>query len=151
MNSLKQRINDDLKTALLGGDRFAAETLRVLKAALLNDEVAKNKRDEGLSDQEVEEVLAKELKKRLESAALYEQNNRDDAADSEHREADIIRRYLPKQLTEAELKTIVDAKIAELDATDTKMMGQVIVAVKHEVGTSAEGALIAKLVKESLG
>lgn len=148
--ALKQRINDDLKTALLGGDNFGTQTLRGLKAAILNEEVAQNKRAEGLSDQEIEAVLARELKKRLESAALYEQNNRDDAADDEHREADIIRRYLPKQLGEAELKTIIDAKVAELGATDNKMMGQVIGAVKQEVGTSADGAMIAELVKKTL-
>jgi uncharacterized protein len=148
--ALKTRINDDLKAALLGGDRFAAETLRGIKAAVLNEEVAKGKREAGLDDTEIEQVLAKEVKKRLESAALYEQNNREDSAENERREADILRNYLPKQLTEAELKTIVDAKVAELGATDAKMMGQVIGAVKQEVGTSADGAMVAKLVKQAL-
>jgi uncharacterized protein len=148
--ALKTRINDDLKAALLGGDRFATDTLRGLKAAILNEEVAKNKRDEGLSDAAIEQVLAKEMKKRLESAALYEQNNREDSAENERREADIIRNYLPKQLSEAELKTVVDAKVAELGAADAKMMGQVIGAVKQEVGNTADGAMVAKLVKEVL-
>lgn len=148
--ALKARINDDLKAALLGGDRFGAEVLRGLKAAVLNEEVAKNKRDEGLSDDEVEQVLAREVKKRLESAALYEQNNREDSAETERREADVLRVYLPKQLSEAELKTIVDAKVSELGATDAKMMGQVIGAVKQDVGNTADGAMIAKLVKEAL-
>jgi uncharacterized protein YqeY len=148
--ALKTRINDDLKAALLGGDRFAAETLRGIKAAILNEEVAKGKRESGLDDSNIEQVLAREVKKRLESAALYEQNNREDSAESERREADIIRVYLPKQLTEPELKTIVDAKVAELGATDVKMMGQVIGAVKQDVGNTADGAMIAKLVKEAL-
>jgi uncharacterized protein YqeY len=148
--ALKTRINDDLKAALLGGDRFATETLRGIKAAVLNEEVAKGKREAGLDDAEIEQVLAKEVKKRLESAALYEQNNREDSAESERREADILRNYLPKQLSEAELKTVVDAKIAELDATDVRMMGQVIGAVKQEVGTSADGAMVARLVKQAL-
>lgn len=148
--ALKTRINDDLKAALLGGDRFAAEVLRGLKAAILNEEVAKSKRDEGLSDEEVEQVLAREVKKRLESAALYEQNNREDSAETERREADVLRNYLPKQLSEAELKTIVDAKVAEHGATDIKMMGQVIGAVKQEVGNTADGSMIARLVKEKL-
>ncbi len=148
--ALKTRINDDLKAALLGGDRFAAEVLRGIKAAILNGEVAKSKRDEGLSDEEIEQVLAREVKKRLESAALYEQNNREDSAETERREADILRNYLPKQLSEAELKTIVDAKVTELGAVDAKMMGQVIGAVKQEVGTAADGAMVAKLVKEKL-
>lgn len=148
--ALKQRIDDDLKAALLGGDRFAAQTLRGLKAAILNEEVAQKKRDEGLSDPEIEQIIAREIKKRLESAALYEQNNREDAADDERREADIFSVYMPKQLSEAELKTIVDAKVAELGATDAKMMGQIIAAVKQDVGNSADGATIAKLVKQAL-
>lgn len=148
--ALKQRMQDDLKAALLGGDHFVAQTLRGLKAAILNEEVAQGKRDEGLDDAAIEQIIAKEVKKRNESAALYDQNMRQDAAADERREAEILSRYLPEQLSEAELKTVVDAKVAELGATDAKMMGQVIGAVKKEVGNRADGALIAKLVKEKL-
>jgi uncharacterized protein len=148
--ALKQRIADDLKAALLGGDRFVADTLRNLKAAILNEEVAQNKREQGLADAEIEKIVAKEVKKRNESAAIYDQNMRQDAADDERREAEILGRYLPKQLSEAELKMVVDAKVAELGATDAKMMGQVIGAVKQEVGNTADGGLIAMLVKEAL-
>jgi len=148
--ALKERIQDDLKAALLGGDRFVGETLRNLKAAILNEEVAQNKRDSGLDDTTIEQIIAKEVKKRHESAALYDQNMRQDAAEQERGEAEILSRYLPKQLSEAELKTVVDAKITELGATDVKMMGQVIGAVKKEVGTTADGTMIAALVKEAL-
>jgi hypothetical protein len=75
---------------------------------------------------------------------------RQDSADDERREAEILGNYLPEQLDEAELKTVVDAKIAELGATDAKMMGQVIGAVKKEVGNTADGAMVARLVKEAL-
>ncbi len=149
--ALKQRVQDDLKAALLSGDRFAAETLRGLKAAILNEEVAKGLRDEGLDDAVIEQIIAKEVKKRFEAAALYAQNMRQDSAADERHEADILSNYLPDQLSEPELKTIVDAKIAELGATDMKMMGQVIAAVKQDVGNTADGALIAKLVKQLLG
>jgi uncharacterized protein len=147
---LKQQIADDMKAALLGGDRFAGETLRNLKAAILNEEVAQLKRDTGLDDAVIEQIIAKEIKKRYESAAIYEQNQREDAADTERREAEVLAKYLPKQLSEAELKTVVDAKVAELGATDSKMMGQVIGAVKQDVGTAGDGAIIARLVKEAL-
>lgn len=147
--ALKQRIQDDLKAALLGGDRFESETLRGLKAAILNVEVAEGKREDGLDDAGIEQVIAKEIKKRNEAAALYDQNMREDSADEERRQADIMSRYMPKQLNEAELKTVVDAKVAELGA-DVKMMGQVIGAVKKEVGNTADGAMIARLVKEAL-
>lgn len=148
--ALKQRIQDDMKAALLGGDRFVGETLRNLKAAILNEEVAQNKREEGLDDETIEQILAKEVKKRNESAALYDQNMRQDAAADERREAEIISKYLPAQLTEAEVKTFVDAAVAELGATSPQMMGQVIGHVKKQLGNTADGAMIAKLVKEAL-
>lgn len=151
MGALKTRIEAEIKTALLGGDRFRGETLKNLKAAILNEEVATGKRDEGLADADVEKVIAREVKKRGDAAALYEQNMRQDSADDERREAAILQEFLPEQLNEAELKTIVDAKVAELDAQgDPKKMGQVIGAVKADVGSSADGAMIAKLVKEAL-
>ena len=148
--ALKQRIENDLKAALLGGDRFVVGTLRGLKAAILNEEVAQNKRDAGLDDATIEQIIAKEVKKRNESAALYDQNMRQDSAADERREAEILSVYLPKQLSEAELKTVVDAKVAELGASDAKMMGQVIGAVKADVGNTADGAMIAILVKQAL-
>jgi len=148
--TLKERIQNDLKAALLGGDRFVVETLRGLKAAILNEEVAAGKRDEGLSDEATEKIIAKEVKKRNESAALYDQNMRQDSAADERREAEILGRYLPEQLNDAELKTIVDAKVIELGASGPQMMGQVIGAVKQEVGNRADGGKIAELVKQAL-
>ena len=148
--ALMQRLQDDTKAALLGGDRFVGETLRNLKAAILNEEVAQGKRDTGLDDAEIEKVIAREVKKRNESATLYDQNGRDEQAAQERREAEILGVYLPQQLGEAEIKAIVDAKIAELGATDAKMMDQVIGAVKAQAGNAADGALVAKLVKEAL-
>ena len=148
--ALMQRLQDDTKAALLGGDRFVGDTLRNLKAAILNEEVAQGKRDEGLADAEIEKVIAQEVKKRHESATLYEQNGREESAAEERREAEVLSRYLPQQLSEAEVKAIVDAKVAELGATDARMMGQVIGAVKAQAGNTADGALIAKLVKEAL-
>jgi hypothetical protein len=148
--ALKQRIQDDLKAALLGGNRFAAETLRGLKAAILNEEVAQGKRDDGLDDTVIEQIVAKEIKKRNESALLYEQNDRAESAANERREAEILSVYLPEQLSDDELKAIIKTKIAELDAQNSSMMGQVIGAVKKEVGTKADGAKIALFVKEAL-
>ncbi|HMI09825.1 MAG TPA: GatB/YqeY domain-containing protein [Candidatus Saccharimonadales bacterium] len=148
--ALKQRIQDDLKAALLGGDRFAAETLRGLKAAILNEEVAKSKRDEGLEDAEIEQIVAKEVKKRNESATLYEQNDRAESAADERREAEILSIYLPTQLGEEEVKAIIEAAIKQLGANGMSDMGKVIGVVKSKVGNTADGATVAKLVKEQL-
>ena len=150
MSTLKQRISDEMKTALLGGDRFRGDLLRNIKAAILNEEVAKQKRDEGLSDAEVETVLTREAKKRNESAELYRQNDRVELAETEERELEIIQEFLPEQMSEADVRAVVDAKIAELGANDMKAMGQVIGAVKQQVGNTADGALVARLVKETL-
>lgn len=148
--ALKEQIQNDTKTALLSGNRFVGDTLRNLKAAILNEEVAQGKRDEGLSDAEIEKIIAREVKKRQESAIIYEQNDRIDAAEQERREIAVIETYLPEQLTEAELQTIIDTKITELGATDMKLVGQVIGAVKTQVGNTADGATISRLVKQAL-
>ena len=148
--ALKQRITDDIKAALLGGDRFVGETLKNLKAAILNEEVAQNKRDEGLDDAAIEQIIAREVKKRNESIKLYEQGNRADLAESEQKEIDVIKVYLPEQLGEAEVRSIVEAAVQQLGANGMSDMGKVIGVVKAKVGNSADGSLVAKLVKEAL-
>jgi uncharacterized protein YqeY len=147
---LKDKIQDDTKAALLGGDRFVADTLRNLKAAILNEEVAQNKRDEGLSDEEIEKIIAREVKKRNESLAIYEQNDRPELAETERKEAEIISQYLPEQIDEEKLREIVKNKITELGVSGPQAMGQVIGAVKQQVGNTADGALVARIVKETL-
>ena len=148
--ALKDKIQDDTKAALLGGDRFVADTLRNLKAAILNEEVAQGKRDEGLSDEEIEKIIAREVKKRNESIAIYEQNGRPELAETERKEAEILSGYLPEQINEDKLREIVKAKITELGVSGPQAMGQVIGAVKQQVGNSADGALVARIVKETL-
>jgi len=148
--ALKQRVDDDLKAALLSGDRFAAQTLRGLKAAVLNEEVALGRRENGLDDAEVEKIIAKEVKKRGESVALYEQNGRPELADDEKKEMTILSVYLPQQMSEAELQEVIATKIAELGASTPQAMGQVIGAVKAQVGNTADGATVARIVKDAL-
>ena len=148
--ALKQRITDEMKAALLGGDRFVGETLRNLKAAILNEEVATGKREEGLDDNAIEKVIAREVKKRNESAKLYRDNARPELAEPEEREAEILQKFLPEQLGEEELRVIVAEKIAALGVAGPQAMGQVIGAVKQQVGNSADGALVAQLVKTEL-
>ena len=134
---------------MLGGDKFLAEVLRGLKSAVLYEEVAKNKREEGLSDTEVEQVLAREAKKRQESADLFKQGGNQDSAAKELKEKEIIAGYLPKQLSDDELNELVDSAIAGLG--ESPQMGQVIGAVKAKAGSSADGARIAAAVKSKLG
>lgn len=148
--SLKDTIQDDTKAALLGGDRFVGDTLRNLKAAILNEEVAQGKRDQGLTDEEIEKIIAKEVKKRNESLSIYEENGRLELAETERKEAEVLSRYLPKQLSDEEIRSIVVAKISELNVSGPQAMGQVIGAVKQQVGNTADGAIVARIVKETL-
>ncbi len=138
-----------MKAALLGGDRFVGDTLRNLKAAILNQEVAEGKREEGLTDTEIEQIVAREVKKRHESIKLYEANDRPELAEPEKKEIAVLEQYLPAQMTDDELVKVIDLHIANLSA-DMSKMGQVIGAVKAEVGTAADGAAIARLTKQQL-
>ena len=150
MAALKERINTEMKAALLSGNRFVGDLLRDMKAAILNEEVAKNKRDEGLSDEEVEQVLAREVKKRRESAVLYRDNDRPELAEKEENELAVIEQFLPKQLSEEEIQAKVDAKLAEMGEVSPQDMGKVIGALKSELGTRADGAMLARIVKTSI-
>jgi uncharacterized protein len=148
--SLKDTIQNDMKAALLGGDRFVGDTLRNLKAAILNEEVAQNKRDEGLSDEEIEKIIAREVKKRNESMTLYEQNARPELAEEERKEAAVLATYLPQQLTEDEIRELAKTIIESMDNVGPSIMGQVIGGVKAKAGNTADGATVAKVVKELL-
>lgn len=148
--ALAETIQNDLKAALLGGDRFKADVLRNLKAAILNEEVAQNKRDEGLSDADVEKIIVREVKKRAEAAKLYDDNARPELAENEKLESGILEEYLPSQLSESEVLHVVEQTIEEMGASGMQSMGLVIKAVKEKVGNTADGALVARLVKEQL-
>jgi hypothetical protein len=145
---LKDKLNADLKTALLGGDKFLTEVLRGLKSAILYEEVAKNKRDEGLSDAEIEQVLAKEAKKRVESAELFKRGGNQESADKELKEKEIIENYLPEAISDEKLAEAVKAAIVEVG--EGAHMGQVIGSVKGKVGNTADGGRIAAEVKKQL-
>lgn len=135
---------------MLARDAFTTETLRGLKAAILNEEVAKNARDTGLDDEVIEQLIAREAKKRDEAANLFEQGGNQVSADKERAEKVLLGQYLPAQLSEAEVKALVDAAVADLKPEGMKDMGRVIGAVKAQAGNAADGALIAKLVKDSI-
>lgn len=148
--TLTDRINADLKTAMLARDEFTTTTLRGLKAAILNEEVAKGARDTGLDEASIEQLIAREAKKRDEAAKLFEQGGNQESADKERAEKELLGAYLPQQLSADELEPIVLEVIAEQKPEGMKDMGRVIGAVKARVGNTADGALIAAMVKARL-
>lgn len=147
--SLKQQIDADLKTAMLAGDKTLVTTLRGLKSAILYAEVAAGERDAGLSDEVITGLLQKEAKKRQESADLYAQGGNEEKQTAELAEKTVIEKYLPAQLSEAEVVALVKEAVASL-GQDQKNMGQIIGRVKQQAGGSADGSLIAKFVQEEL-
>lgn len=147
---LKQRIEDDLKAAMLSGDSARTEALKMLKSALLYKEVELGTRDSGITDEQAIDVLTKEAKKRQDAATMYQEAGRTEQAAKEQSEYDIIQTYLPEQMSEEELASMVQTVISDLGATTMQDMGKVIGAVKAKAGAGADGARIAKLVKDSL-
>lgn len=147
---LEEKLEQDIKSALLAGDSQRVSTLRQMKSALLNVKVATGKRESGLADEEVQQVLAKEAKKRQESAALYRQGGNEDRAKAELAEKELIETYLPDQLSEDEIKKLIDEVINETGASGLQSLGVVIGQVKKRAGPSADGGAIAQLVKERL-
>jgi uncharacterized protein YqeY len=147
---LEQQIEQDIKAALLAGDKTKATTLRGLKSALLNVKVATGKRDSGLTDEEIFPVLAKQAKQRQESADFYIQGGNQAKADAELAEKAIIEAYLPAQLSQAEIGALIDEAITATGASGPQDMGKVIGQVKAKAGATADGGLIARLAKERL-
>ena len=123
---LFDRISEDIKKAMLAKDRVRLEALRGIKNEFLEAKTAKGG-DGTLSDEAATKVLVKMAKQRRESAAIYKEQNRQDLADGELAEVAVIEEYLPKQLTEEELTAELKKIIAELVATESKMMGKLFV------------------------
>jgi uncharacterized protein len=147
---VQEQIEKDLKQALLSGDKAKAETLRGLKSALLNEAISQNARETGLSDEQIQRILAKESKKRQEAADLYKQGGAAERAGAELAEKAIIDAYLPEQMGQEQVAKIVDEEIAKAGQPAMQDMGRIIGAVRARADGQADGALIAKLVKEKL-
>jgi len=146
---LKDTLNADLKQAMLARETEKVETLRGVKSAILYEEVAKDKRDSGLSGDEILAVLKKESKKRQDSIDLYRKGGRGEQADKEQREKSIIDAYLPEQLGEDAVNELIDKAMDQMGiAAITKQdMGRVIGAAKSRGGAEVDGAMLAGLVK----
>lgn len=155
-STIKDRLDADLKAAMLGGDKQRTEIIRGLKSVILYAEVANGSRETGgLDDTAVTALLAKESKKRQESADLYMQGGAADKADKELVEKSVIDSYLPAKLSDEELDQLVDATMAEFAEDEGRAatpgdMGKLIGAVKSKAGASADGAAIAKAVQAKL-
>jgi uncharacterized protein YqeY len=154
MAELTDRLRADLTSAMKSQDKLRTATLRMLLAAIRNEEVS-GKQSRELTDDEVLKVLAREARKRAESAEIYTQNGRGELAANEHAEARIIDEYLPTPLTEAELADVADTAIAQVaeeigERPSMRHMGQVMKAATAIAAGKADGARLSAAVKARL-
>ena len=146
---LFDRISEDIKKAMLAKERVRLEALRGIKKEFLEAKTAKGG-DGTLSDEAATKVLVKMAKQRRESAAIYTEQNRPELAANELAEMAVIEEYLPKQLTDEELTAELKKIIAEVGATDAKMMGKVMGVASKALAGRADGRAISAKVKELL-
>jgi hypothetical protein len=148
-SELKTTLRADLHTSMREHDKLRSETLRMALAAVTNEEVSGTTARE-LSDDEVLKVLSKEAKKRREAATAYQEAKRPELAAKEEAELAILEAYLPAQLSDDELQTLVAQALSETGATGMPQMGLVMKAASALVAGRADGGRVAALVKSAL-
>ncbi len=147
-SNLKPHLVADMKSTMKSGDKARLKVIRMILAAIKQVEV--DERIE-LDDARVIAVLDKMAKQRRESISQFEQAGRDDLADVEKAELEVIQHYLPEALTEDEINRLIDAAIAETGASDMKQMGQVMGTLKPRLQGRADMGQVSQLIKARLG
>jgi uncharacterized protein len=150
MGQLKNRLNEDLRTAMKGRDELTTSTLRMALAAVRNAEVSGTAARD-LTDDEVTAVLTKEAKKRREAATAFAGAGRTDQAARENAEGEILDRYLPKQLSDEEIAQIVGEALAAGGFSGKAQMGPAMRAAQAAIAGRAEGGRVAAEVRKQLG
>ncbi|MBI5071697.1 GatB/YqeY domain-containing protein [Candidatus Falkowbacteria bacterium] len=146
--TLKEKIEQDFVAARKAKNEVVVSTLGMLKSAVTNAEIAGMRK--GFTDEDVLKVIASEIKKHKDSIAEYEKGRRADLASKEKVEMEILAKYMPTELSEEELKKIVEEKIKEFGAASPADFGKVMGAVMKAAGGRAGGDAVSKMVKEIL-
>ena len=156
---LKQQLQADAKEALKSGDSFSLGVLRMaLSAVNLKEKDKKFKlskeqpdaKEVELSDDEVLDVISSEMKKRKDAIALYQQGNRQELVQQEEKELAVLKKYLPEQLSEDQLRKMIEEAIATTGATSIKEMGKVMADLSPKIKGKADNAQVSAMVKELL-
>jgi len=147
--SLEQKVMAELKTAMLAKDEKSLRSLRAIKSAIILAKTAEGAGGEIKAEDEIK-LLQKLVKQRKDSLEIYEKQNREDLAGKEREEISVIEKFLPKQLDEGELRTIIQKIVDETGAASPADMGKVIGAANKQLAGKAEGKTIAGIVKEIL-
>ncbi len=147
MSQLKQQLQTDLKAAMVAKENFKRDTIRFLMSAIKQIEVDERRE---LSDEDILKIIQKSLKQREDSIAQYKEAGREDLWQKEEAEAEILKSYLPKQLTPEELETEIAQIIKSVGATSMKEMGSVMKEAKEKIGSRSDGKQISEMVKKLL-
>lgn len=145
---LGEQLEADLRQALRGGDAVRVSTIRLTRAAIKNAEIDKRR---PLTDEEIQDILLGEVKRRREAIEAFTRGGRDDLSRKEALEMAILTEYLPAPLPEEELRRIIAEVVAELGAASPADSGRVMAAVMPKVRRRAAGAVVNRLVRQALG
>ncbi len=148
--ALKEKLSEDLKNAMKSGDKIRLEVVRMLQTMLKRKEIERRGEGKELTEEDEIQVIKSEIKKRKEAIELFEKGGRNDLAEKEKKELEILNEYLPAQMSEEEIKNFVEKVIQELGASGPKDLGKVMGAVMKELRGKADGSLVQKIVKEKL-
>ena len=148
--ALLEKISDDMKSAMKSGKKLRLETLRMIRAGLLEKQVEKRPSG-GMTGEDEVAVLVAAAKKRKEAVTIYREKGREDLARTEEEELGIIQEYLPKQLSAAEIEELVKKAVSASGAATAKDFGKVMPIVMKELKGKADGKLVQEIVKRTLG
>lgn len=149
MNTLEQKLQSDLTNAIKSRNTIRMNTIKGIKTAIMETKTAKNGKKD-LEDSDIVKIIQKLAKTRKETGELYKSNNRQDLADIEFGELNVLETYLPKMLSEDEIRIIVDKTISELGVTDMKGMGRVMGTINKSYVGQVDGSMVSRIVKEKL-
>jgi len=162
---LKEKIQEDIKTAMRSGEQLAVSTLRMLAASITSKEKEKRYKaskqspeineeqlvkESQLADEEIIETISSEVKKRRDSVTAYEKGNRPELAQKEKDEIIILQKYLPEQLSEEDIRKIASQAISKTGAKEMKDMGKVMAELSPQIKGKADGSIVSKIIKELL-
>jgi uncharacterized protein len=148
--NLKEKIISDIKDAMRSGDTVKRDTLRFLDSAIKNTEIEKKKRETGLSDEEVLEVIARSVKQRNDSIKQYIDGGRPELAEKEKAELEILKTYMPEQMNEDEIRKAVKEIISSVGTVSASDMGKIMGQAMGKLKGKADGNIVKKIVGEEL-
>lgn len=150
---LQQKIKDDLKKTLKTGRNFEAGVLRMVLSSCHNREIEKKSKglEAALNEEETMEVLLKEAKKRKEAIEIYSRAGRNELVEKENQELEIIKKYLPEQLSREQIEDIAEAAMKKTGAAGAKDIGRVMAEVMKETKGKADSSIVAEIIKNRLG